>query len=617
MSPRRSSRARTTQPPGTQHTSSASSSTSSSRGDRNTRLNHKASTPQKSVTPGSITPPEVEGSAPAMASEPPQTRRRKREKGEGDEEDDELAPIVNETNMAVKDDEEDEEEITRCVCGQLEYPGPPTILVRDQKSALKEEGDPESSLITSDVPPDESGGLFIQCDDCKVWQHGGCVGIMEETMSPEEYFCEQCRRDLHKISTAPNGQRYSRYLPVLGPLSPGPSRATSHSKDADPKVGKEKGNRAALLAGGKRRSTMNSRDAAYDEDEMVRIAIAKSKAEKAGAQNENGSRKGKRSRSDSTEARNNPAKRQRTSSESSTMAANSQSHSTSQPGESEDENGASKSSGGSISRGAAARTNREKENVEKDKEKERADAAGRRKGRAEKRRGEDSDPSDEYPLARKAPTRGNDFQDLAAPSQLGAGSPPAAISSTATTSSHRKTGRAPTRRGRVGRNQYTKDRDGLNETYGRRDTSARRSQSRDPHGEDGGQVNGASGHQGVNGDLGKPSKPRYMNPHRTTMHEMKRRVAAILEFISHTQVEMAGERTPPTSGGGSTAALLQKLADGLPMIKVDADETSNGNSNGDGSVQKDFAHLSSLEMMDVLTRKLVLWQKEFGKWGEK
>jgi hypothetical protein len=31
------------------------------------------------------------------------------------------------------------------------------------------------------------------------------VGIMSEDASPDEYFCEQCRKDLHKIYTAANG----------------------------------------------------------------------------------------------------------------------------------------------------------------------------------------------------------------------------------------------------------------------------------------------------------------------------------------------------------------------------------------------------------------------------
>ena len=91
----------------------------------------------------------------------------------------------------------EEEEITRCVCGQQEYPGPPDLgKSRDGQT---------SSLTDSDVPSDEAGGLFIQCDICKVWQHGGCVGIMDEAASPDEYFCEECKPDFHKLLTSAKG----------------------------------------------------------------------------------------------------------------------------------------------------------------------------------------------------------------------------------------------------------------------------------------------------------------------------------------------------------------------------------------------------------------------------
>jgi hypothetical protein len=95
------------------------------------------------------------------------------------------------------------------------------------------------------------------------------------------------------------------------------------------------------------------------------------------------------------------------------------------------------------------------------------------------------------------------------------------------------------------------------------------------------------------------------------MGDMKKRVAAILEFISRTQVEMAGEVMSPTSNDAA-AKVIRDIADGLPMIKV------NGNNDGakdgdaaDASPVKEFKDLSCLEMMDVLTRQLVKWQKEF------
>ncbi|SCU84173.1 LAME_0C08526g1_1 [Lachancea meyersii CBS 8951] len=81
-------------------------------------------------------------------------------------------------------EQEDEEEgETRCICGEVD-------------------------------PPDESG-LYIQCEQCSVWQHGFCVGITEgEGSAPDKYWCEQCRPELHTLYTTDAGQRRSVYKPV-------------------------------------------------------------------------------------------------------------------------------------------------------------------------------------------------------------------------------------------------------------------------------------------------------------------------------------------------------------------------------------------------------------------
>lgn len=100
------------------------------------------------------------------------------------------------------EDEGDDDEAVRCICGFDEYPGPPQ-LEEDNKNGIRE-GIEEPVLSTAEITEDLAG-FFLQCDVCKVWQHGGCVGIMNEDTSPDEYFCEDCRKDLHKIFTAPNG----------------------------------------------------------------------------------------------------------------------------------------------------------------------------------------------------------------------------------------------------------------------------------------------------------------------------------------------------------------------------------------------------------------------------
>lgn len=201
MSPRRSSRARTTQPPPAPplHTHSSTSSSSSSRAERSTRSHHKLQSPQRSAHHRSESIDEIQD---GRRSDPPQTRQRKRGLDE-----EKVEPI---RIHAEGEDDEGEEEVTRCICGHQEYPGlpvpPPDLSNRpNSKAGIKDVKDPQSSTTALETLPDDAGGLFIQCDICKVWQHGGCVGIMDEAMTPEEYFCEQCRRDLHSITIGTNG----------------------------------------------------------------------------------------------------------------------------------------------------------------------------------------------------------------------------------------------------------------------------------------------------------------------------------------------------------------------------------------------------------------------------
>lgn len=118
-----------------------------------------------------------------------------------------------------------------------------------------------------------------------------------------------------------------------------------------------------------------------------------------------------------------------------------------------------------------------------------------------------------------------------------------------------------------------------------------------------------------------------MNFNRTSMNDMKRRVAGILEFISHTQVEMAGvgphsttnlstsTNNPPDSNGNG-----HRNGRGGKGSKNDADSgkvVTAALADLDGINEQAFAALSSVAMMEVLTRRLMKWQAEYGKWGEK
>ena len=187
MSPRRSSRARTN--PSQQQPNSSSSSISSGRADNSARPNPKITSPRSSAATRSLSSEEIEGSAK------PQPRRTRSSQEESKE-----IPAHHDD----EEDEEGEEEVTRCICGNLDYPGMPSLAGGVTKSDSRNTSGP-GFAVSASMLPEDAGGLFIQCDVCKVWQHGGCVGIMDEAMSPEEYFCEQCRKELHKIKLSTNG----------------------------------------------------------------------------------------------------------------------------------------------------------------------------------------------------------------------------------------------------------------------------------------------------------------------------------------------------------------------------------------------------------------------------
>lgn len=95
-------------------------------------------------------------------------------------------------------------------------------------------------------------------------------------------------------------------------------------------------------------------------------------------------------------------------------------------------------------------------------------------------------------------------------------------------------------------------------------------------------------------DFNRPTKPRLPNQ-RTTMNEMRKRVAAILEFIGRTQVDIATEQDDKSE-------LTKYVEDDVHKEKI---EKLFENYNG------------SLELMDGLTRKLLIWEEKYGKLGEK
>ncbi|KFY74519.1 hypothetical protein V499_05458, partial [Pseudogymnoascus sp. VKM F-103] len=401
-SPRRSIRSRPlTQQNSNSHHSSASSN-SSSRGERNTRTSAKAESPRKLTSNESLSSEPLDDRVASSIEESLSTRRRKR--GQTDEQDKELKDKRSDMPNGISEPVGEDDEAVRCICGSDDYPGPPQISDEDKKG-IKEVVEPD--LITPEDYTEDLAGFFLQCDMCKVWQHGGCVGIKNEDMSPDEYFCELCRSDLHKVFTASNGQKYSHYLPLyqhqhqqhqttLSRSTSRASRAASFSKDGtrSPRAGSKNGrptSSSMMSANQKRRSTMNSRDAAYDEEEQLRRAIEASKGEKSESTDGGGGTRRKRGRSDSEEKPDFP-KRQRTLSNS--PSPQKEAPTPFGPSNDSDDAEATRPVGAKKIRGAAARNHREKE-AREEREKTRLEAANKRKGRAERRRVDDLEPPED------------------------------------------------------------------------------------------------------------------------------------------------------------------------------------------------------------------------------
>lgn len=311
----------------------------------------------------------------------------------------------------------------------------------------------------------------------------------------------------------------------------------------------------------------------------------------------------------------------------------------------ESEEGSNNKNASKTRNGVARTQSSQKEKSERsereERERQRAEAAKKRNGRAERRRADgstpastilvkgleaqvdtDSDPSEELPLAtRAASTRAAGEKAAVAVAEskaeatLAPEPPPSSqpTPDTPPTSAPAQATSKPKRTKKKGRNQYTKDREPLEET------SPVRSQSRDAQGHDNGNSHHGHGHShgyghGKSGETASKSHSRAKGGFnsKVSMTDMKRKAHAMLDYISRTQVEMAGEITPPNdeSRRPSDNTVPQPMENGTSAGKKQP-EATNGEPGSSTDAPGDFKELSSMEMMDRLTRDLVKWQKEF------
>ncbi|KAF8678347.1 Chitin synthase [Rhizoctonia solani] len=128
-------------------------------------------------------------------------------------------------------DDDEEGSVTRCVCGSDE---------------------------------EDFGNFMIQCEQCSVWQHGVCMGVANVDESPEHYYCEMCRPENH--AGLLRDLKKTKYAKPASPLvvthAALPARSASPTATSKPPKSP------------KRRNTMNSRDAAYDEATAQAILLS-------------------------------------------------------------------------------------------------------------------------------------------------------------------------------------------------------------------------------------------------------------------------------------------------------------------------------------------------------
>ncbi|KAK6342961.1 hypothetical protein TWF718_008340 [Orbilia javanica] len=508
MSPRRSSRARSAANHGNSHTSASSHSSSSS------------------------------------------TRRARKSRYGSDSHGTTRADSYDEVDEPVDEDMEDnysgneeEEGETRCICGFKEYQGG-----------------------SDDSHTDLTDGLFIQCDQCHVWQHGLCVGIRDKALAPDNYFCEQCKPENHTLYEKKGGRTYSTYI-GFGPERVDPNK-DHHTK---------------------RRSTMNSRDAAYDE-QMLHHVLEHSKQQEE--KKSTGSRSRKRGTSETSDEHS--TKRQRTSDSPEKKEPTPVHDETADkpvPGSRKSRNGRA-----SAPTSAPAPTTTQSSSTKR--------TTGRSRGERDNRRDE-SEQSEETPR----PTR-NTVASAKTEENIPTISTPA-LEVPDTPSMTKRSIRSRRRAGTRG-NRPSED-PGENSSHAMaRDASAQGTDS--------------------NGVHDRPAKPRLPNS-RTTIQEMRRRVTGISEFISKTQVDMVGQKQRTTVFGALVSATSTgSLNTDLLFTLLDQNKTPNSNTSAPTPTSSapdkvtvvtdkpeieqpapNTVSMSSTELMDYLMKKVNNWEFTYNR----
>lgn len=470
-----------------------------------------------------------------------------------------------------------------------------------------EEG--ETRCICKELDPPDDSGLYIQCEQCGVWQHGYCVGISDgEDSYLEKYWCEQCKPELHHLHAVHSaGTIRSVYQPIQEKRRQvrRNSRQKSNSNSAPGlrlENSQHDSSNSSLRETPEKNSTDDSRDS--------RSRSSRSKYSAGNAIGDGGGE------IDNNQENNNNSHYHNANDD---VNANSKSENTDNSALQEDSIGDGEEDDKRLNdRKRATFSAREEKHYQWMLEK------AIRESRRTSRHGEDSqevedgkesimesqNPDEENLKQEEESTRlkenhgNNNRSNNSEENYTGGGGEQLQEplnnfeeSQGSNTSTHVANGEAPVPGTGVANINATKDAPVLSrsgsmnsEDDSKKSRKAKRGPNRSNRST--GNGNGLRASTPPKGKLelgvNKPMKPRLPSQ-RTSLNEMRKRVAAILEFISRTQWELSEDQS-------SRDDLVRFVENQQFVQQVDTIFES---------------HDHTLKLMDELTRSLLLWEKRY------
>ncbi|CAO3643501.1 unnamed protein product [Mucor hiemalis] len=148
---------------------------------------------------------------------------------------------------------------------------PPQRKRQRRSSSTSDEESSEGDSITRCICGETHNlGLMVQCDNCEVWQHCRCMGL-EQPDIPDQYFCEQCKPEHHKLTKLPNGRNKRHYSTTTTPVQH--TNALTHTTATTPTTTTPTTTTSTKTTtvppAPKKRMTLNSREASMSLEDVL------------------------------------------------------------------------------------------------------------------------------------------------------------------------------------------------------------------------------------------------------------------------------------------------------------------------------------------------------------